>query len=98
MSRDERIGQLQEALWRAHDARAMAQTGVWADAWQKFERELLEQMLECGPTDDAARYRLQIAIEASRTVRRIIEQEARTTGSLENELAVLKGEKMQRIA
>jgi hypothetical protein len=94
----ERIDALHTALTKAADARALVQSSVWADAWEKSERELLEQFLGCGPTEDAARYRLQIAIEASRAVRRLIEHQGRTVVSLEKELATLKGETPLRIA
>ena len=98
LDKTDRIAALSEALGRAFEAKALSGTYAWTNAWEKFERELLQRLLECGPTDDEARYRLQIAIEASRQVRRVIEHEGRTTGDLETQIAVLTGEKTLRIA
>lgn len=94
----DRIDTLQKALWKAADARTMAQSGVWTDAWNKIERELLERLLECGPDEDEPRYRLQIAIKASRDVRKLIENEGHTVEGLEKQLATLRGETPLRIA
>jgi hypothetical protein len=94
----DRIQRVYEALHKANDARSMVASGVWDEAWQKHEQELLERLLLCGPDDDVARYRLQIAIEASRQVRRVIENQGRSVASLEKELAHLQGETKSRIA
>lgn len=98
MDKAERIGALHERLTKAHDARQMAATSVWADAWDSFEQELLERLLKCGPTDDYERYRLQVAIEAGRHVRRVIENQGQTVGGLEKELDHLEGRKLHRVA
>lgn len=91
MNKDARIAQVSDKLIRANDARRMATTEVWADAWKSFEQELLERLLKCGPTGDAERYRLQIGIEAARSVKRAIEHEGQTVTSLERELDHLEG-------
>lgn len=93
-----RVALLSDALSKAADARAMCHSNVWADAWNKFEQELFQQLLDCGPDEDVKRYRLQIAIDASRQARRTIEHQGRTIDSLETQLAVLTGEKKLRIA
>lgn len=98
MSKPDRIAQLSEKLARAADARHMASQPIWAEAWESFERELLERLLKCGPTDDEARYRLQVAIEAARCVKRSIEHEGRTVSSLEKEMEHLEGRKPAPIA
>jgi hypothetical protein len=95
---NDRIPALTEALNKAYDARSMAGSSVWADAWNKIERELLEQLLGCGPTDEAARWKLQIALQASRDVRRLIETQGHTVDGLEKQLAALRGELPLRIA
>ncbi len=94
----DRIAQLSEKLNRASDARTMATTPVWAEAWQGFERELLERLLKCGPDDDVVRYRLQIGIEAARHVRMAIEHASKTGSGLEKELDLLEGRKPVPIA
>lgn len=94
MNKQDRIAQLSERLARAGDARTMATTDVWAEAWTGFERELLERLLKCGLTDDGERYRLQVAMEAARYVRRAIENEGKTVESLEKQLDHLEGRKV----
>ena len=95
---EDRIVELSDRLARAADARHMATTPVWADAWTSFERELFERLLKLGPTDDEARYRLQIGIEAARQVRRAIEHEGKTEVSLRKELDLLTGAKPRAVA
>jgi hypothetical protein len=97
VSRD-RIADLHQGLARIADARRLATTDVWAKAWTDFEQELLERLLKCGPEDDWERYRLQVAIEAARHVRRAVEHEARDPTALEKELEVLEGRKPRAIA
>jgi hypothetical protein len=92
------ISRLSERLRAAADARAMAHAPVWARAWEDVERGLLERLLDCGPTDDEARYRLQVAIQASRQVRRTIEHQGASVAALEKELAVLDGRVKRPIA
>lgn len=98
MNKPDRIVTLSQALNRAGDARNMATTDVWANAWKDFEQELLERLLKCGPTDDAQRYRLQIGIEAGRRVKRVIEHEGQTVESLQRELDTLEGRLMRPVA
>lgn len=98
MSNTDRIAALSEKLQRASEARDMATTPIWTEAWEEIERELLERLLRCGPDDDIPRYRLQIGIEAARQVRRVIEHQGQTKQSLEKELEVLTGRKPAPIA
>ncbi len=98
MTRDEQIAKLSNTLRRAADARALAASPVWVEAWTELERQLLDSLLECGPTEDDKRYRLQTAIEVGRTVRRLIESGGATSGQLERELEILEGVKMRPIA
>lgn len=94
----DQIIQLSDKLNRAADARAMATTPLWAETWDRFERELLERLLKCGPDDDMVRYRLQVAIEATRHVRIAIEHAGKTAKSLEKELDLVEGRKLAPIA
>lgn len=94
----ERISDIHVSLAKIADARRLATTDVWAKAWNDFEQELLKRLLACGPTDHQARWRLQVAIEAARTVRRAVEHEARDPTALEKELEVLEGRKLRSIA
>lgn len=89
---------LHEALNRAADARAMATTDVWARAWDSFERELLERLLKCEPGDDLQRYRLQVAMDATRHVRRTIEHQGKMVESLSKQLDLLEGRRLPPIA
>lgn len=98
MNKEDRLSHLSERLERAADARHMATTPVWAEAWTGFERELLERLLGCGPTDDEVRYRLQVGIEAARHVRRAIEHEGQTVESLQKEIDTLEGRITRPIA
>lgn len=98
MSKPDRIAQLSEKLARAADARHMASQPIWAEAWESFERELLERLLKCGPEDDWSRYRLQVAIEVARHVKRVIDREGRTVAILEKEIEHLEGRKPAPIA
>jgi len=93
-----RIATLSEKLAKVADARKMATTPVWADAWDGFERELLERLLKCGPDDDVNRYRLQIGIEAVRHTRRAIENGGSGAEALSKELDILEGRKAAPIA
>ncbi len=98
MSNPDRIAVLSEKLARIADARKMATTTVWDDAWTGFERELLERLLKCGPDDDINRFRLQIGIEAARHTRRAIENAGAGEKALETELDILEGRKAAPIA
>ena len=98
MTREQRITHLSETLRRAADARLLAASPIWAEAWTELERECLERLLECGPTEDEKRYRLQIAIETVRQTRRAIEVRGGTSEQLEKELAILEGAKPRPIA
>lgn len=93
-----RIAQLTDAINRHTEARALIATTVWKDQWNTLEQELLERLLQCGPTDDAKRYRLQTAIEVARTLRRLIESQGISTEQLERELAYLDGSKLRPVA
>lgn len=94
----DRISALSEKLRRINDAKNMTQTDVWADAWDSFEQELLERLLKCGPDDDWSRYRLQIAIECARHIRKTIEGEAKGERGVTAELDILEGRKVAPIA
>jgi hypothetical protein len=96
-TRADRIAQLSEALALVADARTMSTTTMWAQAWDLYERELIERMLKCEAADDINRYRLQIAIEAARHARRAIEHATKTESGLTNELDVLEGRKKNPI-
>lgn len=98
MSNVTRIAALSEKLARVADARKMATTDVWADAWTSFERELLDRLLACEPDDDVNRYRLQIGIEAARQVRRTIENAGQGEAATVKELDILEGRKVAPIA
>ena len=96
--KEDRIAALSEKLARVADARKMATTEVWADAWNGYERELLERLLGCEPSDDIQRYRLQIGIEAARHARRAIENDGTGEAALLKELDILEGRKAPPIA
>jgi hypothetical protein len=87
----EKIGRLHEALTIVADARAMASTHVWDQAFAMFERELLDRMLACGPDDDVNRYRLTVGIDAARSAKRAIEHVIQTEAGLLKELDILEG-------
>lgn len=89
--RNLKIGRLHDALTLVADAKKLASTDVWEQAWALYERELIERLLKCGPDDDINRYRLQIGIEAARHARRAIEHTAKTEAGLEKELDILEG-------
>lgn len=97
MTKEERIAHLSEALRKAQEARAMAASSVWADSWKELDSTLVDSLLQCGPTEDEKRFRLQTAIEVGRTMRRLIEHKGNTE-QLEKELAILEGVKMRPIA
>lgn len=94
----DKIARLSEALALVADARTMATTQVWGDAWNLYERELIERLLKCAAEDDINRYRLQIGIEAARHARRAIEHATKTEDGLRRELDVLEGRKLAPIA
>ncbi len=98
MSKEQRIAQLSEKLARIADARKMATTPVWDDAWEGFERELLERLLKCGPEDEIKRWKLQIGIEAVRHVKRAIENDGKGEGGYQAELDILEGRRAPPIA
>lgn len=93
-----RIAALHAKLARIADARAMAQTPVWDDAWRDCEQELLERLLACGPEDEMPRYKLQTAIMAVRQVRKAIELDGAGEKALLTELDILEGRKAAPIA
>lgn len=95
---EDRIVALSEKLAAARDARAMSSSHTWADAWNSFEQELLERLLKCEPTEDEQRYRLQVAIEATRRVRGIVEHRGATVAGLEKDLDHLEGRRPRTIA
>lgn len=98
MSNPDRIAALSEKLERIADARKLATTPVWADAWKELEQELLERLLAYGPDDEMARYKLSEAIKAARRVRRIIETGATGEKAARDELDILEGRKVAPIA
>ncbi len=93
-----RIAELASKLKRISDAKQLLQTSLWADAWTEFEQELLERLLKCGPDDEVARWKLQMAIEAARNVRRTIENAGTGEASIIKELDILEGRKASPIA
>jgi hypothetical protein len=95
---DDKLLRLQEALAMASDARSMASTSIWSEAWDRSERQFVERLLKCGPTDDVPRYRLQTAIEVCRQVRGFIEHAGQTAGGLEKEISQLEGRVVRPIA
>lgn len=88
-----RIAALSEKLKRIVDAKNMAQTDVWASAWEGYEQELLERLLACEPEDEMPRYKLQEAIKAVRHVRRVIENAGSGESAVIHELDILEGRK-----
>ena len=89
---------LSEALALAADARNMSTSDIWEQAWRKLEQVLVERLLKCGPTDDTARYRLQLSIEVARQVRITVEHAGRTAGEIEKQIALLEGRIVRPIA
>lgn len=92
-----RIAVLSDKLKRIADAKQMLQTQLWAEAWDDFEQELLERLLKCGPDDEVARWKLQMAIEAARHTRRVIENSASGESGIVKELDILEGRKASPI-
>lgn len=92
-----RIAALSEKLKRIADAKNMAQTDVWDAAWRDFEQELLERLLKCGPEDETPRWKLQMAIEAARHIKRVIENAGSGESSVVKELDILEGRKVAPI-
>lgn len=95
---NERLARLSEALAAAADARHMSTTDVWGRAWDDFERELVDRLLKCGPEDDGVRYRLQVAVETARHVRRTIEHEGRRVDALQKDIDLIEGRKPYAVA
>lgn len=95
---EDRLIRLSDALASAADARHMATSSVWAGAWEEFERELLRRLLQCEPEDDVVRYRLQVAFDAARHVRRAIENKGASVESLQKELDLIEGRKPRAVA
>ena len=93
-----RIAVLSDKLKRIADAKQLTQTDLWDAAWTDFEQELLERLLKCGPEDEVARWKLQMAIEAARTVKRTIENAGAGESSIVKELDILEGRKASPIA
>lgn len=93
-----RIAVLSEKLRRIADAKQLTQTDVWPEAWRELEQELLERLLKCGPDDEVARWKLQVAIEAARQVRRTIENGGAGEKEALRELDILEGRKAAPIA
>jgi len=98
MTREEKITHLSGLFKRAADARALAASEVWAEAWVELERTLLDELLACGPTEDEKRYRMQTAIEVGRTLRRLIEAKGAMKDQIEKELDFLTGERIRSVA
>lgn len=98
MSSPDRITALHEKLARVRDAKNMAQTDVWDSAWKQYEQELLERLLACGPEDEVPRWKVQIAIEAARHTKRVIENAGTGEAALQAELDILEGRKVAPIA
>lgn len=92
-----RIAVLGDKLKRIADAKQLTQTDLWDAAWKDFEQELLERLLKCGPEDEVARWKLQMAIEAARTVKRTIENAGAGEASIVKELDILEGRKASPI-
>jgi hypothetical protein len=94
----DRIADLSAKLARIADARHLLQTDLWSAAWLELEQELLERLLKCGPEDEIARWKLQMAIEAVRRIKRIIENAGAGEASVVKELDILEGRKIAPIA
>lgn len=98
MNKPDRIAALSGKLERIADAVNMAATPVWADAWNEYERDLLERALNLEPDAHQARFGLLEAIKAVRRVRFIIENARAGAEATEAELAQLEGRKLRPVA
>lgn len=97
-AKQERMIALRDALAMAAEARGMVSTPIWSKMWDRMEGEFLERLLKCGPTEDAERYRLSIAIEVTRKARATIEHASKTESALERELDLIEGRKLAPVA
>jgi len=98
VNKAERIAALSEKLERIADARTLTSTSVWADAWNEYERDLLERALSLDPAAHQERFGLLEAIKAVRRVRWIIENARAGAEAIEAELAQLEGRKLRPVA
>ena len=98
MNNEERIVRLSDALAMAADARHMATSPVWDEAWEAVQRTFLQRLKACGPTEDVERYRLQVALEVADLVRVFIENKGNSVESLQKDLALLEGRKQYAVA
>jgi hypothetical protein len=94
----DRLIRLSENLRKHQEARALTASKVWPELWNDLEQELLERLLQCGPTDDDKRFRLQTAISVGRSFKRLLEAKGVTPGYLEGEIAVLEGQRPASVA
>jgi hypothetical protein len=94
----DRIEVLRDALANAESARRMRSEPVWHPIWDTLERELLGRLLDLGPDDDEARWRLSQAINVTRRVRSLVESEGATRDQIIRELNLLEGRTMPAVA
>jgi hypothetical protein len=94
----DRIEVLRDALANAESARRMRAESVWNPIWDTLERELLGRLLDLGPDDDEARWRLSQAINVTRRVRSLVESEGATRDQIIRELDRLEGRTMPAVA
>ena len=94
----DRIEVLRDALANAESARRMRAEPVWNPIWDTLERELLGRLLDLGPDDDEARWRLSQAINVTRRVRSLVESEGATRDQIIRELDRLEGRTMPAVA
>jgi len=94
----DRIEVLRDALANAESARRMRREPVWNPIWDTLERELLGRLLDLGPDDDEARWRLSQAINVTRRVRNLVESEGATRDQIIRELDRLEGRTMPAVA
>ena len=94
----DRIERLREMLADAESARRIKEEPFWAKAWTEIERELLGRLLDLGPDDDEARWRLSQAINVTRRVRSLVESEGATRDQIIRELNLLEGRTMPAVA
>jgi hypothetical protein len=94
----DRIEVLRDALANAESARRMKSEPVWNPIWDTLERELLGRLLDLGPDDDEARWRLSQAINVTRRVRNLVESEGATRDQIIRELDRLEGRVLPAVA
>lgn len=94
----DRIQALSNRLAQAADARAMCTAPWWDGLWNDLERELVDRLLKTGPTEEMVRWKLQVAVETARRIRRAIENGGQSAQVLERELDYVEGRKPYPVA